>query len=235
MNGLFRDRVDAGRRLAQALHGYAGRGDVVVLALPRGGVPVAYEVAQALGAKLDVLIVRKLGAPGNPEFAVGAIASGGTLYLDEPTLRELEIGEQQLARLIDQERVEVRRRELAYRGAAESVAIEGKTVIVVDDGVATGATMQAALRALRARHPARLVVAVPVAPLGVDAEFDDVADEFVCVLRPAWFMGIGQFYADFDQTSDDEVRACLDAARGQPRADARDCTAPPAPKEGGDA
>ena len=214
---LFRDRADAGRQLAGALFDYQGRNDLVVLALPRGGVPVALEIALALRAKLDVLIVRKLGAPFDEELAMGAIASGGALHLERMVLRELQISDAQLADVIARERAELARRELAYRGDSPPVPVEGKTVIVVDDGIATGASMHAALDALRSRHPARIVVAVPVSPAGARTEFAGIAQAFVSVLRPHGFMGISQFYLNFDQTTDDEVRACLAIARSWER------------------
>ena len=230
MHDVFQNRVEAGRQLASALARYAGRGDVVVLALPRGGVPVGYEVAKALRCPLDVLIVRKLGAPHNPELAMGAIAGGDALYVNESVLRALDVSEAQLADTIARERIEVQRRETAYRGQRPAPPVEGKTIIVVDDGIATGSTMLAALKALRARRPDRIVVAVPVCPVGAQTRFAQVADDFVCVLQPHGFMGIGQFYADFTQTSDDEVRACLDAAHAaQPDA------ARPAAPDGGPA
>ena len=213
MGNLFQDRVDAGRQLADALADYQGRDDLVVLALPRGGVPVAFEIARALHAKLDVLIVRKLGAPYQEELAMGAIASGGALHLERAVLRELQVSDAQLAAVIARERAELARRELAYRGESPPVPVEGKTVIVVDDGIATGASMYAALEALHSRHPARVVVAVPVSPAGVQTEFEGLAQAFVSVLQPHWLMGISQFYVHFDQTTDDEVRACLAGAR----------------------
>ncbi|MFX1764994.1 phosphoribosyltransferase [Paraburkholderia sp. A1RI-2L] len=214
MRDLFQNRVDAGRQLALALERYAARDDVVVLALPRGGVPVGYEVAKALRCPLDVLIVRKLGAPQNPELAMGAIASGDALYVNNAVMRALYVSEAQFADTFERERIELHRRESAYRGQRPPAAVQGKTVIVVDDGMATGATMHAALKALRGRRPRALVVAVPVCPAGAEERFAGVADDFVCVLQPYGFMGIGQFYADFAQTSDEEVRACLDAAQG---------------------
>ncbi|MCP3710077.1 phosphoribosyltransferase [Paraburkholderia sp. CNPSo 3274] len=209
MSDIFRNRADAGKQLAAALDRYAGRTDVVVLALPRGGVPVGCEVARAMRCPLDVLLVRKLGAPHNPELAMGAIATGEAIYLNDSVLRALHVSGEQVLDAIARERVELRRRELAYRGQLPPAAVEGKTVIVVDDGMATGSTMHAALNALRTRHPRQIVVAVPVCPAGVEARFDSVADDFVYVMQPDWFMGIGQFYADFTQTSDEEVQTCL--------------------------
>ncbi|MDN8035300.1 phosphoribosyltransferase [Burkholderia vietnamiensis] len=211
----FTDRADAGRRLAHALHGYADRRDVVVLALPRGGVPVAFPVAQALRAPLDLLIVRKLGMPSDPELAIGALATGGAIHLRHAAIRAMGVTRDQLADVIARETAELQRRDALYRGARLPLPVEGRVVIVVDDGVATGASMRVALQALRARRPARIVAAVPVAPAGAAHMFDDVADAFVTVLQPARFFGIGQFYADFDQVGDDEVRALLDAARAR--------------------
>ncbi|VWC32792.1 phosphoribosyl transferase [Burkholderia lata] len=209
----FADRADAGRQLAGALGDYAGRGNVVVLALPRGGVPVAYPVACALRAPLDVLVVRKLGVPYDPELAMGAIATGGAIHLQRSVLRSMRVSDAQLADVIARETAELHRREALYRGAAPPLPVEGRIAIVIDDGVATGASMRVALQALRERHPARIVAAAPVAPAGTRHAFDDLADAFVTVTLPLPFFGISQFYARFEQTSDDEVRALLDAAR----------------------
>ena len=210
----FADRADAGRQLAHALHDYAGRRDVVVLALPRGGVPVAFPIAQALRAPLDVLVVRKLGMPSDPEFAIGAIATGGAIHLQHAAIREMGVSDTQLADVIVRETAELRRRDTLYRGARPPLPVDGRIAIVVDDGIATGASMRVALQALRERHPARIVAAAPVAPAGTQHAFDDLADAFVTVSQPLRFFGISQFYARFDQTGDDEVRALLDAARG---------------------
>ncbi|MDW9242810.1 phosphoribosyltransferase [Burkholderia cepacia] len=209
----FADRTDAGCRLADALRDYAGRGNVVVLALPRGGVPVAYPVACALHAPLDVLVVRELGVPSDPELAMGAIATGGAIHLQRSVLRSMSVSDAQLADVIARETVELHRREALYRGAAPPLPVEGRIAIVVDDGVATGASMRVALQTLRERHPARIVAAAPVAPAGARHAFDDLADAFVTLWQPLPFFGISQFYARFEQTSDDEVRALLDAAR----------------------
>jgi putative phosphoribosyl transferase len=209
----FADRADAGRRLAVALGDYAGRSQVVVLALPRGGVPVAYPVACALRAPLDVLVVRKLGVPHDPELAMGAIATGGAIHLQRSVLRSMRVSDAQLADVIARETAELHRREALYRGAAPPLPVEGRIAIVIDDGVATGASMRVALQALRERHPARIIAAAPVAPAGTRHAFDDLADAFVTVTLPLPFFGISQFYACFEQTSDDEVRALLDAAR----------------------
>ncbi|VWC94837.1 phosphoribosyl transferase [Burkholderia lata] len=209
----FADRADAGRQLAVALGDYAGRGNVVVLALPRGGVPVAYPVACALRAPLDVLVVRKLGVPYDPELAMGAIATGGAIHLQRSVLRSMRVSDAQLADVIARETAELHRREALYRGAAPPLPVEGRIAIVIDDGVATGASMRVALQTLRERHPARIIAAAPVAPAGTRHAFDDLADAFVTVTLPLPFFGISQFYARFEQTSDDEVRALLDAAK----------------------
>ncbi|WP_244109304.1 phosphoribosyltransferase [Burkholderia anthina] len=215
MTEYFADRADAGRQLADALRDYAGRRDVVVLALPRGGVPVAFPVAVALRAPLDVLVVRKLGAPSDPEFAMGAIATGGAVHLQRSAIRTLGVTGAQLADVIARETDELQRREALYRGARQPLPVDGRIAIVVDDGVATGASMRVALQALRARHPACIVAAAPVAPAGTRHAFDDLADAFVTVSQPLRFFGISQFYGRFEQTEDDEVRALLDAARAR--------------------
>jgi putative phosphoribosyl transferase len=206
---LFHDRFDAGRQLAGILKAYAGRDDVIVLGLPRGGVPVAHEVATALGAPLDVLVVRKLGLPRQPELAMGAIASGGAMYLNEDVLRSIPVDEATVHAVERRERVELARRERLYRGKRSPPQVRGRTVIVVDDGLATGASMQAAVMALRSLRPARIVVAVPVAPADAIRRLDGVPDDFVCVLTASDFRAVGQFYRDFDQTTDAQVRQLL--------------------------
>jgi len=216
MDGRFLNRSVAGRMLATRLKDYARRKDVLVLALPRGGVPVGYEVAGALGAELDVLIVRKLGVPGQPEYAMGAVASGGAQYLNNEVLNFAKVSPRALQAVLDEERAELTRREKLYRGARPPLEIEGRTVIVVDDGIATGASMRAAVMALRSLHPARIVVAVPVAPASAEEAFRGVADEFVCVQNPAGFYAVGQFYDDFSQTTDAEVRGLLSRNPGVP-------------------
>ncbi|BAN25632.1 phosphoribosyltransferase [Caballeronia insecticola] len=213
MDMTFDNRRHAGRQLARHLLNYAKRDDVIVLALPRGGVPVAYEVARAIGARLDVLVVRKLGVPVQPELAMGAIASGDTFFLDERIVEYAGVGKEELERVIARERIELARREQLYRGAQPPLDVEGRIAIIVDDGMATGATMKAAAMSLRHAHPAKIIAALPVAPLESDARVEEIVDEFVCVMRPRHYFGVGQFYADFEQTSDDEVRALLDAAR----------------------
>jgi putative phosphoribosyl transferase len=205
----FRDRAEAGRYLAQRLSGYADRDDVIVLALPRGGVPVGYEVAKALGAPLDVFVVRKIGVPGHEELAMGAIATGGLLVLDRGVVRTLGISQEQIERVVAAELHELDRREAAYRDGREPPQLEGKTVILVDDGLATGSTMRAAALAVRQANPAKIVVAVPVAAPETCDEFRDVVDEIVCGLTPRPFRAVGLWYDDFSQTTDEEVRELL--------------------------
>jgi putative phosphoribosyl transferase len=213
---LFHNRTDAGRKLAERLTHYAGRDDVVVLALPRGGVPVGYEVAEALGAPLDVFLVRKLGTPGHEELAMGAIASGGVRVLNEQVVRMLHPSEEVLARVEKAERQELERREHEYRGERPPLDVRGKTVLLVDDGLATGSTMRAAVAALRNLGPARIVVAVPVGAADTCAAFESEADEAICAQEPEPFYAVGVWYDDFEQTTDDEVRALLARSRTAP-------------------
>ena len=214
----FADRREAGKELASRLRKYAGRGDTVVLALPRGGVPVAYEIAEALDAPLDIFVVRKLGMPGHPEYAMGAIASGGIRVIDQAALRRFGVTDEQLAAVAAAEERELERRERQYREGLPLPDVTGKTVILIDDGLATGATMAAAAAALKAQGPAKLVVAVPVsAPETCDA-FREIVDEVVCGATPEPFYAVGLWYEDFSQTSDDEVHDLLArAARELPR------------------
>jgi predicted phosphoribosyltransferase len=205
----FENRGQAGRILAVQLAEYRGRPDVLVLGLPRGGVPVAFEVAQALGAPLDVYLVRKLGVPGHAELAMGAIASGGVRVVNQAMLRSLRISPQQLDAVIRAEEAELRRQERVYRGDRPPPDVSGRTAILVDDGLATGATMQAAVAALRSAGPKEVVVAVPVAPPETCAELKAEADRVVCALTPEPFYAVGAWYRDFSQTSDDEVRELL--------------------------
>lgn len=211
--GRFRDRVDAGRVLARELGVYAGRPEVIVLALPRGGVPVAYEVARALGAPLDVFIVRKLGVPGHEELAMGAIASGGVRVLNQTVVQGLGIPPPVIEHIAQAEAAEMRRREREYRGERPPLDVRGRTVILVDDGLATGSTMRAAARALRQQGPEELVVAVPVAAEETCDEFRSEVDRIVCARTPEPFHAVGLWYEDFSQTSDEEVRVLLAKAR----------------------
>jgi putative phosphoribosyl transferase len=206
---LFRNRHDAGRQLADRLAHYADRNDVLVLALPRGGVPVGYEVAEALAAALDVFMVRKLGVPGQEELAMGAIASGGVRVLNEPIVRMLGLSEDDIDRVELEERWELDRRENEYRAGRPPLDVRGKIVILVDDGLATGSTMRAAVAALRRLGPARIVVAVPVGARETCAEFEQEADEAICAREPEPFHAVGVWYDDFSQTTDEEVRELL--------------------------
>jgi putative phosphoribosyl transferase len=209
----FQDRHDAGRQLAVELHAYANRPDVIVLALPRGGVPVGFEVAAALGAPLDVFIVRKLGLPWEEEVAMGAIASGGVRVLDSELIRAARVSEAEVERVTVIERAELARRERQYRGERPFPDLSGKTVILVDDGLATGSTMRAGVAALRQEGPSRVVVAVPVAAPATCNALRDIADEIVCAITPEPFRAVGYWYHDFSQTSDEEVQELLDRAQ----------------------
>ena len=210
---LFQDRPDAGAKLARKLLTYAGRPDVIVLALPRGGVPVAFPVAETLNAPLDVFIVRKLGVPGHEEMAMGAIASGGVRVLLPEILRQLNIQPQQVEQVAEVELRELHRREWLYRGNLPRSDLRGKTVILVDDGLATGASMRAAVMALRQQTPARIVVAVPVASSETCDDLRDEVDDIVCAVTPEPFDAVGLWYRDFSQTTDDEVRDLLARSR----------------------
>lgn len=208
----FEDRIVAGRELARALAAYRGRKDLVVLALPRGGVPVAARIAAYLDAALDLMIVRKLGLPGHEELAMGAIASGGIRVLNDEVIRYHRVGADTLDAVADSEQRELARRERAYRGDRPRPRLTGQCVVLVDDGLATGATMRAAIEAVRGQQPASIVVAVPVAPADTVAELRPLVDDLVCLATPVPFYAIGQWYARFDQTSDDEVEALLKQA-----------------------
>ncbi len=205
----FRDRREAGRRLAGELTPFAGRDDVVVVALPRGGVPVGSEVAAALGAPLTLLVVRKLGAPGNPELAIGALASDGTLVVDRDLIEELAVSEEYLDGEIAAQQAEIERRTSAYGQESVKPDVAGKTVILVDDGVATGSTIEAGLAALRESDPAELVAAVPVGSRDVLDRLGGMADRVVCVEKPDMVFGVGAWYDDFTQTTEREVRRAL--------------------------
>jgi putative phosphoribosyl transferase len=212
---LFADRADAGRLLADALTGFANRSDLIVLALPRGGVPVGYEVARRLHAPLDVYVVRKLGVPGHEELAMGALAGDGTCVVDDELVASLRIGAAELDEVVQREIGELRRREAAYRGDRPQADIADKIAIVVDDGLATGATMRAAATALRQRAPRAIVAAVPVAAARTCANLASVVDRVVCVYTPEPFHAVGLYYANFEQTSDDEVRRLLAQAEAE--------------------
>jgi predicted phosphoribosyltransferase len=205
----FPDRHAAGRELAERLRKYAGRDDVLVLALPRGGVPVAYEVAEALGAPLDLFLVRKLGTPGHRELAMGAIASGGVRVLNEEVVRWYGITPRDIEFVAEEEQRELERREAAYREGRPPVPVKGKIAILIDDGLATGSTMKAAVQAVKALGPTRVVVAVPVGARDTCAELSTIADEVVCARMPEPFSAVGQWYLDFDQTTDEEVNELL--------------------------
>jgi putative phosphoribosyl transferase len=216
----FRDRTEAGTRLGERLMAYAGRSDVLVLALPRGGVPVAFEVARTLKVPLDVFLVRKLGVPGQEELAMGAIASAGIRVLNEEVVCSLQIPPEIIERVAQKETAELERRERAYRAGRFPLEVRGKTVILVDDGLATGSTMRAAVQAVREREPARVVVAVPTASDDACAEFRLLVDEMVCLMTPQFFYAVGLWYENFAQTSDEEVRELLDrAAKPEPSQD----------------
>ena len=210
---FFRDRTEAGRLLAEKLTAYAGRTDVLVVGLPRGGVPVAFEVARKLRVPLDIFLVRKLGVPGQEELAMGAIASGGVRVLNHDVVGYLGVPASVIDRIADREFRELQRREQLYRGKRVPPEVPGKILIVVDDGLATGSSMRAAVRALRTHHAARIVVAVPVAPPSTCQELQAEADEIVCVSTPEPFDGVGRWYRDFSQVGDEDVRNLL--ARAQ--------------------
>ncbi len=210
---IFLNRMDAGEKLARQLKAYSGRDDVVVLGLPRGGVPVAYEVAEALHAPLDVFLVRKLGVPGHEELAMGAIATGGVRILNEDVVQALDIPPNVIEAVARLEQPELERREHLYRGYRPYPEIAGKIVILIDDGLATGSSMRAAVAGLQAMHPARIVVAVPTAATETCEAFEAIVDEVVCYSTPEPFYGVGLWYDDFSQTTDEEVRRLLEKAQ----------------------
>jgi predicted phosphoribosyltransferase len=212
----FRDRCEAGRVLADRLTSYENRPDVLVLALPRGGVPVGYEVAQALQAPLDVFLVRKLGVPGHEELAMGAVATSGVRVLNDDVVKPLGISDHMIEAAAAQELEELSRRERLYRGGRPVPDMRGRTVILVDDGLATGATMRAAIQALRQQQPARVIVAVPTASPDICEALRSEADDVICVMTPEPFFAVGHWYDDFTQTTDDEVRRLL-MTRTQPQ------------------
>lgn len=211
----FRDRRDAGKKLARALSHYADRSDVTIFALPRGGVPVAYEVALALGAPLDIYIVRKLGLPGREELAIGAIGSGGVRVLNEDVVRILNVPSEVINIVVQRELQELQRREHTYRGDRIAPEVHDRTVILIDDGLATGASMRAAVIGLRAQKPARIVIAVPTAAREVCDAFQFNVDEMICLTTPEPFYGVSQWYEEFAQIEDEEVRVLLEEANRQ--------------------
>ena len=214
---ILQDRAAAGRRLTEPLRHYADRPDVIVLALPRGGVPVAYEVATALNLRLDLMLVRKLGVPSQPELAMGAIASGGIQILNDHALQFHPIDRAAFEAVVARETRELLRREQAYRGTRAPAQLKGQAVILIDDGLATGASMRAAIHAVRTQLPSRIVVAVPVAPVETAEALRREVDELICPITPEWFTSIGHWYMDFSQTPDAEVIRLLQRA-WQPRA-----------------
>jgi len=214
----FSDRRQAGRRLVDKLTGYADRPEVIVLGLPRGGVPVAFEVAKCLHAVLDVFIVRKIGVPGHPELAMGAIASGGVIHLNESIISRLYIPRRTIDSVIEEETLELKRREKLYRSGRAPLDLSNRFVILVDDGLATGATMLAAIRAVRDRDPREIVVAVPVAASSSIGEVQRAADKLVFILAPRDFYAVGEWYDSFEQTTDREVTDLLSQARKWPSA-----------------
>lgn len=221
MTTPYTDRAEAGRRLAGALQHYGGRRDVVVLALPRGGVPVGFEIARALDADLDLMLVRKLGAPGQPELAMGAIATGGARVLNRDIVTSLDLDDAAIEAVARGEQRELERRERTYRGERPGPQVTGRCVILVDDGLATGATMRAAVAAVRTQSPGRIVVAVPVAPPDAIARLRSEADEVICPETPELFYAISQWYRAFPQVTDDEVQSLLARAWNQTSAPAQ--------------
>jgi putative phosphoribosyl transferase len=213
---LFQDRFQAGRFLSSKLRRLANRSDVVILALPRGGVPVAYEVATALHAPLDVFVLRKLGVPGQPELPMGAIASGGIRGLNEALIRRLEIPDYMIDQIVAPEKEELERQERDYRGDRSPINVKGRTVVLVDDGLATGSSMRVAALALRSRKPSEIIVALPVAAPATCAEFESEVDQVVCAITPEPFWAVGRWYRDFSQFSDEEIREMLRRAASPP-------------------
>ena len=209
MTKIFRNRSEAGKLLAQSLSAYANSSEVLVLGLPRGGVPVAFEVAKALQVPLDICLVRKLGVPGYKELAMGAIASGDVIFINEDVVQSLGISQEAIERVIATEGRELKRRERVYRSGQPALNVQGKTIILIDDGIATGSTIRAALATLRQQQPQKIVLAIPVAPLEACHSFKAEVDELVCLLAPEWLRAIGLWYKNFAQTTDEQVRQLL--------------------------
>ena len=210
---LFRDRTEAGRMLAHRLAAYANYSDAMVLALPRGGVPVAFEIAEALNLPLDILVVRKLGVPGHEEFAMGAIASGGARILNQDLIRQLSLSDEIIGHIVAREQRELERRERTYRGQRPELDVRDHIVIIVDDGLATGSSMRAAITALRQKRPTKLIVAVPVGARMTCSELEALADEVICLEKPENFSAVGLWYRDFSQVMDEEVNDLLERNR----------------------
>ena len=208
----FKNRSDAGKKLAAKLHIYADRSDTVVLGLPRGGIPVAFEVARELGVPLDVFVVRKLGVPGHEELAMGAIASGNVVIMNESIVHSLGISKESFDSVVKQQKIELKRREQMYRGVRGHIDVKDRTVILVDDGLATGATMKAAIAALRLQKPKNIVVAVPAAAPETCEEMGQKSEDIVCAITPDPFFSVGSWYEDFSQTTDEEVQRLLRTA-----------------------
>jgi predicted phosphoribosyltransferase len=209
---MFKDRQDAGKRLADKLQAYANQQDVLVLALPRGGVPVAFEVAQKLRVPLDVFIVRKLGLPGFEELAIGAIASEGIIVPNTPLIQQLQISKSVFNDVVQREAKELARRETLYRRGRPPYKAEGKKIILIDDGLATGSSMKAAVLAIKKARPARIIVAVPIGPEETCEEFREEVDECICLVTPKPFIAVGSWYENFSQTTDEEVQSLLDVS-----------------------
>ncbi len=210
MKKIFRNRTEAGKLLAKKLlPTYANRSDVIILGLPRGGVPVAYQVAKILHAPLDICLVRKLGIPGHKELAMGAIATGGIIFLNRDLVRRLKISQMAIEQVISREKQELQRREVLYRDTRPAPNLRDRTIILIDDGIATGSTIKSAISSIKQQEPNRIVVAVPVAPPDIFKILQDEVDDIVCLLAPEWLSSISLWYEDFSQTSDEEVRYLL--------------------------
>jgi len=212
---MFRNRSEAGRKLAEKLSLYKGQGDVVVLALPRGGVPVGYEIATYLGVPMDVLIARKLGAPGQPELGIGAIAPGGIRVLDDRLIRLLGVSKEYIEKVSQEEAQELQRRTQEYRDGRPDIPLEGKTVIIVDDGLATGVTARAAVESVRRRNPKKIILAIPVCASQAIPFMRSLVDELVCLLTPSELGAVGLWYSDFRQISDEEVKRLIESTQEQ--------------------